>query len=229
MDKFNYFETTADIGIDVRANSLEDAFISSALATMNLVTDVDKINPVITEEVELVSEDLYALLYDWVTEVIMLMNCDFFIASKYHRRRTAEARRLLQRCGHRQHRRLLAGGIQRVRENGNNSVLNTLSWQSMKPGIRIMHIKADFVKGPWWNYFKYENGSEETGYDDEGIRLLRLVNDGKDPFDSGDIIDSSVSGFGWYDVYGNETLDVGVKVHIGEIEDDCYTITVSCE
>ena len=49
---------------------------------MNLVTDVDKINPVITEEVELVSEDLYALLYDWVTEVIMLMNCDFFIASK---------------------------------------------------------------------------------------------------------------------------------------------------
>lgn len=83
MDKFNYFETTADIGIEVRANSLEDAFISSALATMNLVTDVDKINPVITEEVELVSEDLYALLYDWVTEVIMLMNCDFFIANRY--------------------------------------------------------------------------------------------------------------------------------------------------
>lgn len=119
--------------------------------------------------------------------------------------------------------------IEYITENGNNSVLNTLSWQSMKPGIRIMHIKADFVKGPWWNYFKYENGSEETGYDDEGIRLLRLVNDGKDPFDSGDIIDSSVSGFGWYDVYGNEKLDVGVKVHIGEIEDDCYTITVSCE
>ncbi len=90
MDKFNYFETTADIGIDVRANNLEDAFISSALATMNLVTDVDRIDSVITEEVELVSEDLYALLYDWVTEVIMLMNCDFFIASKYELKITKE-------------------------------------------------------------------------------------------------------------------------------------------
>lgn len=83
MDKFKYFETTADIGIDVMAKSLEEAFISSAHATMNLVTDVDKIESVKTENVKLVSEDLYALLYDWITEVIMLMNCDFFIANEY--------------------------------------------------------------------------------------------------------------------------------------------------
>ncbi|MBO7718517.1 MAG: archease [Methanosphaera sp.] len=83
MDKFNYFETTADIGIEVVADSLEEAFINSALATMNIVTDVDKIETIKTLEVDLVSEDMYSLLYDWITEVIMLMNCDFFIAGRY--------------------------------------------------------------------------------------------------------------------------------------------------
>ncbi|RAP51567.1 MAG: hypothetical protein BZ133_02850 [Methanosphaera sp. SHI613] len=83
MDRFNYFETTADIGIEVTSSNLNDAFINSALATMNLVTDVDKIEAVKTEMVDLESEDLDALLYDWITEIIMLMNSDFFIASRY--------------------------------------------------------------------------------------------------------------------------------------------------
>ena len=83
MNKYDYFETTADIGIEVTAGSLEEAFISSAMATMNLVTDVDVIKEVKTETVELYSEDLYALLYDWITEVIMLMNSDYFIAGGY--------------------------------------------------------------------------------------------------------------------------------------------------
>jgi len=83
MTEYDYFETTADIGIEVVSNSIEDAFINSALATMNLVTDVEKMDTTINKEVQITSEDLYALLYDWITEVIMLMNCDFFIASKY--------------------------------------------------------------------------------------------------------------------------------------------------
>ena len=83
MNDYKYFETTADIGIEVVSNSIEDAFINSALATMNLVTDVEKMDTTINKEVQITSEDLYALLYDWITEVIMLMNCDFFIASKY--------------------------------------------------------------------------------------------------------------------------------------------------
>ncbi|MDO5824955.1 MAG: archease [Methanosphaera sp.] len=83
MNRFNYFDTTADIGIEVVTDSLEDAFINSALATMNLVTDTDKIQNAKSVDVKIVSEDLYALLYDWITEVIMLMNCDYFIAKDY--------------------------------------------------------------------------------------------------------------------------------------------------
>lgn len=83
MNEYEYFETTADIGIEVNSDSMEKAFVNSALATMNLVTDVNKIKATITQKVDLESEDCYALLYDWITEIIMLMNSDFFIASKY--------------------------------------------------------------------------------------------------------------------------------------------------
>lgn len=82
-DRFEYFETTADIGIEIYSKSLDDAFINSALATMNLVTDVDRIREVKTMNITLEGEDEYGLLFDWITEVLLLLDCDFFIASKY--------------------------------------------------------------------------------------------------------------------------------------------------
>lgn len=81
---YSYFETTADIGIEVYSDSLENAFINSALATMNLVTDVDKIKEKITNKINIESEDEYALLYDWITELMILMNSEYFIASSYN-------------------------------------------------------------------------------------------------------------------------------------------------
>ncbi len=117
--------------------------------------------------------------------------------------------------------------IEYITEDGNNKALNDLWWQEMSSGVRIMHIKADFVFGPWWNYFKYENGSEETGYNDEGIRLLRLVNDGEDPFVENDVIDNCIQGFGWYDENENETVDPGVIISIGKMDSDSCIISIS--
>lgn len=81
--RFKYFETTADIGIEVYSDNLNDAFINSALATMNLITDIDKIKHVTTKKIILESEDEYGLLYDWITELMILLDSEFFIASDY--------------------------------------------------------------------------------------------------------------------------------------------------
>ncbi len=81
---YKYFETTADIGIEVSSKTINDAFINSALASMDLITDIEKIRPKITKKIHIVSEDEYGLLYDWITELLILLDSDDFIASQYN-------------------------------------------------------------------------------------------------------------------------------------------------
>lgn len=104
---------------------------------------------------------------------------------------------------------------------GNNSAVGADS------GIRIHHIKADRYSDEWWSYLKYQNGSEFTNNDDDGIRLIRLVNDGGDCFKSGGTIDSNTSGFGWYDSNEQESINPNVKISVGELKNDTYTITIT--
>lgn len=104
---------------------------------------------------------------------------------------------------------------------GNNSVVGADS------GIRIHHIKADRYSDEWWSYLKYQNGSEFTNNDDDGIRLIRLVNDGGDCFKTGDVIDNNTSGFGWYDTNEQESINPNVSISVGELKNDAYTITIT--
>ncbi len=80
---YKYFETTADIGIEVTSKTLSDAYMNSALGCMNLITDIDQIKPIITRNIHIVSEDEYGLLYDWITELLVLLDSEDFIASDY--------------------------------------------------------------------------------------------------------------------------------------------------
>ncbi|MBQ6219475.1 MAG: archease [Methanosphaera sp.] len=80
---YKYFDTTADIGIEVKANSIEEALKLSAHATLNLITDIDNIKPKISKKIEIESEDEYGLLYDWITELLILLDSENFMTSKY--------------------------------------------------------------------------------------------------------------------------------------------------
>lgn len=121
--------------------------------------------------------------------------------------------------------------IEYITEDDNNSYINSHMnyWQSIDSGIRIYHIQATLQEDYWYTYFKYQNGSEYTNNDDDGIRLIRLVNEkeGGSVFKTGDVIDSSISGFNWYDTSENESIDPGVIVTVGELIDGQYTITIS--
>ena len=67
--------------------------------------------------------------------------------------------------------------IEYVTEDDNNSYINSHMnyWQSIDSGIRVYHIQADLQEDYWYAYFKYQNGSEYTNNDDDGIRLIRLA------------------------------------------------------
>lgn len=81
---FKYFETTADIGIEIQTENMTDAYINAALATLNIITDIEKVKPKITKKIRIESEDEYGLLYDWITELLILLDSENFIVSKYN-------------------------------------------------------------------------------------------------------------------------------------------------
>lgn len=80
---FKYFDTTADIGIEVNSDDLTDAYINAALGTLNIITDIEKIPEKTARKIDIESEDEYGLLYDWITELLILLDSENFMASGY--------------------------------------------------------------------------------------------------------------------------------------------------
>ncbi len=116
--------------------------------------------------------------------------------------------------------------------NGNNSYLDDYFWwRKTGSGVRVYHAEAS-VKSDYWDaYWRYASGEDqETNYN-AGRRFIRLVgnatHDTDNFFHSGDIIDSSINGFNWYDSSGNMTIDPGVTITVGQMSGDSYEITIS--
>ena len=48
-------------------------------------------------------------------------------------------------------------------------------------------------------------------------------------YDVGSVISSSISGFNWYDGSGNQTVDPGITITVGDYSNDEYTVTISAK
>ena len=81
--KFEFFEVTADVGIRSYGKTLEEAFENAALAMFEVITDTSKIEPKIERKIEVESEDECALLYDWLSEFLVMLDVDYLVFSKF--------------------------------------------------------------------------------------------------------------------------------------------------
>lgn len=69
--RFRFLEHTADAYIEAYGDTLEDAFENAALATLEVMTDSEKVEPETEDEVEVKAHDEYALLYNWIEELLI--------------------------------------------------------------------------------------------------------------------------------------------------------------
>ncbi|MBW9221380.1 archease [Methanothermococcus sp. SCGC AD-155-M21] len=81
---YKYFETMADIGIIVKEDSLEKAFEESARALSNLMVHIHSIDKKIKRKIVVRSEDLYGLLYDFLTNLLIIRDSEGIIFSDYN-------------------------------------------------------------------------------------------------------------------------------------------------
>ncbi len=113
----------------------------------------------------------------------------------------------------------------------NNSTLANEWWRATGEGVRVYHVSAEVTGDEFYNTFTYSSGNDEATNYNNGRRFIRLVGEGTDStdnyFHTGDVIDSSIAEFNWYDSDGNMTISPEVTIKIGEISTDTCTVAVN--
>lgn len=83
--KKNYeiLDHTADISVKIYATSLEDIFIQSSVAMMDLICNVEKVRPLKSFNIEVSGSSNEQLLVNWLQELLYLHEVRNFLFSKF--------------------------------------------------------------------------------------------------------------------------------------------------
>ena len=83
--KYVYIEHPSDVGFEAYGNTLEELFANAAIATYSFMTDVDEIEEEEEgeREIEIKSEDLYSLMFDWLDEMIFMFEAESLVMKKF--------------------------------------------------------------------------------------------------------------------------------------------------
>lgn len=93
-------------------------------------------------------------------------------------------------------------------------------------GVRIMHVQAECTTDGWSYYYRYNNYSEEYDTSDNGIRVVRLVNDGNGYYHTGDTVSFGEAGLEWYDSTDAEAFHGDFTIKIGACNEDEVQIII---
>ena len=83
--KFKFLENIAiaDVAFEAFGKTLEEAFSNAALAMFEVQTDIEKVKPSISKDIEIESENKESLLFDWLSELIYLRDIENMFFSKF--------------------------------------------------------------------------------------------------------------------------------------------------
>lgn len=81
-EKYEFLEHTADVKFRAYGKDLEEAFANAALATFAVMTDISKVKPKIEKEVSVECAKKESLLYDFLEELLYLVDTEGFLLSK---------------------------------------------------------------------------------------------------------------------------------------------------
>jgi SHS2 domain-containing protein len=99
MGTFEVFEHTADVGLRVEAESLEELFVAGGRGVFSLVVEnPEAIEPRQAVRIELESEDLLGLFVDWLRELIYRFETEHLLLSDFRVQVSADSRKLTAEC-----------------------------------------------------------------------------------------------------------------------------------
>ena len=85
MEKYEFFNHTADAKFTAYGKSLEDAFANAALAMFSVMVEPALVKPRVKKMLKIEAEDHESLLYDWLEALLVLLDSEDFILSSVGR------------------------------------------------------------------------------------------------------------------------------------------------
>jgi SHS2 domain-containing protein len=82
--KYEFFDVTADVGYRAYGKNLGNAFENAAIAMFEVITDTSNVKPEIEKHIQLEAEDKYAILYDWLSELLFFHDSEYMVFSKFN-------------------------------------------------------------------------------------------------------------------------------------------------
>jgi SHS2 domain-containing protein len=82
-NRFEYLEHTADAKFRAYGRSLEEVFENAAYAMFNVMIDTSTVAAEISHEIELSSEDMDGLLFNWLSEILFVFEVESLVFSKF--------------------------------------------------------------------------------------------------------------------------------------------------
>ncbi|MBD3313206.1 protein archease [Candidatus Woesearchaeota archaeon] len=79
MERYRFLEHTADAKMQAFGKDLEEAFSNAALGMFSLMFEPEKVEPKTEKEIDVEGKDRQALLYNWLEELIFLLDSDGFL------------------------------------------------------------------------------------------------------------------------------------------------------
>jgi len=105
--RYELFDHTADVGVEVRADSFPELFANAAFALFDIVTDLSRVRPQTERQVSIEATDREELLVTWLNELLFLheteeeLYADFDVQSVTDTRLSATIRG--ERCDPQRH------------------------------------------------------------------------------------------------------------------------------
>jgi len=80
---FRFLEHTADAYIAAYGKGLIEAFENAARAMFDVMTEVEKVNAKVEDQIETAGQDEYALLYNWLEALLVKSEINGMLYSKF--------------------------------------------------------------------------------------------------------------------------------------------------
>ncbi|MBW2990484.1 archease [Candidatus Woesearchaeota archaeon] len=80
--KYEYLDHTADLKIRAYGNTLEEAFVNTAVGGFDFLTDTKKVKKKIEKKLELKANRLESLLYDFLEQLLFLLDTEGYILAE---------------------------------------------------------------------------------------------------------------------------------------------------
>ena len=80
---YEIFDHTADVGIIVRGETLEELFQKAAYAMFDIIIYAERIDPVGRYKINIESPTLEDLLVDWLSELLYVFSVEFVVMNQF--------------------------------------------------------------------------------------------------------------------------------------------------